>query len=160
MENTNQTEGNTFSISSQSTMLKGFLIFVLILLMLIPVPIILNLIDERSEYQENVINEIANKWSGKQIIYGPFLKIDYKETLISKEGKKAEDIKFHFVSADKNDFKGEIEANKKKRSLYEAIVYQSNLQISSSFPELTTIINQLEINQNQIRKISFCTCRS
>ena len=51
----------------ESILLKLFLIGVLTLLLLIPSSWIQELIAERQLRQEEVINEISDKWSGRQL---------------------------------------------------------------------------------------------
>ena len=86
LENEYQTE-NQSVYSQNKTMIKGFLVCLLVLGLLIPIPFILNLIEERQGNKEKVITEISDKWSGKQTIYGPFIEVTYMENVNDAQGK-------------------------------------------------------------------------
>ena len=150
MENQQQSEEKSSLTSSNSTLIKGFLVFVLTLIMLIPIPIILSLIEERTAYQEEVINEISNKWSGDQVLYGPFLWINYKVVTTNEKGNKIVTTESKFVSANSNSIKGNLNTSVKKRSLYETVVYQSNITIQSVFPNYEQILQNLSLDQEMI----------
>ena len=71
---TDKTTNNLF----QSNTFRLILIGLLTLVLLIPLLFVQNLVSERKERQESVVNEIANKWGGEVFFYGPILKIPYK----------------------------------------------------------------------------------
>lgn len=87
MENNNSNQETKIPINQNKTMIKGFIVGILTLCLLIPIPFILSLIQERQKYKEDVTSEISNKWSGKQTIYGPFIEITYSENSKNAEGK-------------------------------------------------------------------------
>ena len=66
----------------ESVLLKLVLIGILTLLLLIPSSWIQNLIWERQERQEEVIEEISDKWSGSQLLEGPVMVLPYKTIFI------------------------------------------------------------------------------
>ena len=59
--------------------IKGFLIGFLIILMLIPSAFIQNLVSERAQRQQEVVQEISSKWATHQTVVGPVLMIPYKD---------------------------------------------------------------------------------
>lgn len=61
------------SITARMLMV-GFLVIIL----LIPLAYINSLITERSMRQQDVVNEINEKWGNEVLVYGPILKLPYK----------------------------------------------------------------------------------
>lgn len=141
--------------NGMSMMTKGFIVFVLTLLMLIPIPFILNLIDERQQSQSEVIKEIGDKWSGKQLVYGPFIQINYVEKTTTEEGKRQLTNETIYVSANSNTINAEVKHSIKKRSLYEVVIYNSKMQLKSSFPTFEEMLASTGIARENIKDVKF-----
>ncbi|HEY4539303.1 MAG TPA: cell envelope integrity protein CreD [Faecalibacter sp.] len=150
MENHHQPIEKTKFNASNSTLLKGFFVFILTLILLIPIPIILSIIEERSNYQKQVVNEISTKWSGEQVLYGPYLWMNYKVISENEKGEKIEINESKFISANSNAVKGKVNTSVKKRSLYETVVYHSDLNLQSVFPKYEQILEHLNIQNAQV----------
>ena len=150
MENQFEEEIQQEVESSKSTMTKGLIILGLTLLMLIPIPFILNLIIERQESQEKVIKEISNKWSGSQVVYGPFIQI--KHNVIGKDQKGNQTIsqEISYVSANENWINAEVNNTIKRRNLYDVVVYDSKLNLKSSFPSYAKILIESGIKSENV----------
>ena len=136
--------------NSTSIMTKGLIILGLTLLMLIPIPFILNLIEERKESQESVVNEVASKWSGDQVIYGPFLQINYNQISKNGNGKDVISNESLYVSPNENYIKSDVNNSIKNRSLYDVIVYNAKLNLKSSFSNFDKIIAESNLDPNKI----------
>lgn len=150
----NQTDQHSEKmVDSKSTITKGIIIFVLTILMLIPIPIILNLIEERQEYQESVLKDISQKWSGSQVIFGPFVQITYINETIDPQGKVFTTTEYYYVSANENSIKADVKSSIKKRNLYEAIIYNSTINLSSSFPTYEKMIAELNLKASNITAV-------
>lgn len=70
---------------------KLIIIIGLIVLLLIPIFMIQNLIDERSELQQQVQADIAKSSSDEQQVIGPFIHAQYLET-VTVDGKTSEQL--------------------------------------------------------------------
>lgn len=125
------------SITARMLMI-GLLTIVLIL----PLSYIKELIQERMFRQQEVVNEINQKWGDEVFIYGPILKIPYKvhgtKTIINSETNKPEKeivtkIKHAYMFPEKLDIKSTINPQEKERGIYKTAVYQSEIKISGSF---------------------------
>ncbi len=136
--------------SSNKTMIKGVLVCLLVLAMLIPVPFILNLIEERQESKAKVINEISSKWSGKQTVYGPFVEIIYLEDIKDENGKTVKHQNVKYVSANDLTINGNIDTQLKSRSIYEAVVYNSKINIQSKFMSFEEMLTDAELSRENI----------
>ena len=75
MEKQQNKFGNWLKTSITARML---MIGILILVLLIPLSYIESLINERSNRQESMVNEISEKWGNEVLLYGPILKVPYK----------------------------------------------------------------------------------
>ncbi|MGV0831412.1 cell envelope integrity protein CreD [Empedobacter brevis] len=131
--------------SQNKTMIKGFLVCLLVLGLLIPIPFILNLIEERQGSKENVIAEISDKWSGKQTIYGPFVEITYVENVNNGQGKVVQQHVKKYVSANDLNMNGTIDTQLKSRSIYDAVVYNSKLNVNSKFMNYAEILKEIGV---------------
>ena len=149
LENEYQTE-NQSVYSQNKTMIKGFLVCLLVLGLLIPIPFILNLIEERQGNKEKVITEISDKWSGKQTIYGPFIEVAYMENVNDGQGKVVKQQMKKYVSANDLNINGTIDTQLKSRSIYEAVVYNSKLNINSKFKNYSEILAEMEVSPENV----------
>lgn len=141
---------NQLVYSQNKTMIKGFLVCLLVLGLLIPIPFILNLIEERQGNKEKVITEISDKWSGKQTIYGPFIEVTYIENVNDGQGKVVKQQVKKYVSANDLNINGTIGTQLKSRSIYEAVVYNSKLNINSKFKNYSDMLAEMEVSVENV----------
>jgi inner membrane protein len=120
-----------------SIMVKLFSIGFLILILLIPSSSIENLIYERQQRADEVIDEVADKWSNSQTISGPVLIIPYKKQEIIDRGKDGKEIREYvekaFFLPNQLRITGNVDPQVLHRGIFDAVVYQSSLDINSSF---------------------------
>jgi inner membrane protein len=108
--------------SSNKTLIKGIITGVLILVLLIPTFFISELVTERQERKEKIINEASNSWAGNQILSGPYLFIPYKN------GAQ------HIAILPENiDVKGDITPEDRQRSIYKVLLYKSVISGKGNF---------------------------
>lgn len=131
----------------------GFLLLVL----LIPLEFVKILIDERSYRQEEVIREINSKWGNEVLISGPILKIPYKtfkEVRLYDEDNKTYQtrtethIKHIYLLPDSLNITSDVTSLTRNRSIYESVVYTSDMQFSGNFPGID--FSDLDIDNNVI----------
>jgi inner membrane protein len=119
-----------------SLTLKIVLLGILGIFLLIPLEMIKSIIRERQQNSENVKKEIAFQWAGEQNIIGPVLNIP---VMIYPSKKDAEPyrIVYHLMPESLN-INGEIQTEKRYRSIYQAVVYTADLTLAGDFiiPEL------------------------
>ena len=121
----------------ESIMIKLISIGFLIIILLIPSSWIQDMIVERQQRAGQVIQEVADKWSGSQSISGPILVIPYRRQEIIDRGKDGKEIKEHIEKAfflpEQLDVKGNVKPEILHRGIFDAVVYESGLQIKSTF---------------------------
>lgn len=121
-----------------SLTIKMMMLAIMGLFLLVPLEMIKSIIRERQKNSENIKKEIAFQWAGQQTISGPVLNIPMK---IYPSGKDAEPYKsvFHLMPETLN-INGDVQTEKRHRSIYQAVVYTANLKLSGEFiiPEMNT----------------------
>jgi len=119
-----------------SLTIKIVLLAFLGLFLMIPLEMIQIIIKERQKTSEDVKKEIAFQWAGPQIISGPILNIPVKVFPAKKEAEPYM-VVYHIMPETLN-ITGKIQTEKRHRSIYQAVVYTTELDISGNFviPEL------------------------
>jgi inner membrane protein len=121
----------------ESIMIKLFSIGFLILILLIPSSWIEHLMIERQARADEVMEEVADKWSGSQTISGPVLVIPFKKQIVidrGKDGKEtSEIIEKAFFLPDNLDISGNVNPQILNRGIFDAVVYESSLNVNSIF---------------------------
>jgi inner membrane protein len=121
----------------ESIMVKLFSIGFLIIILLIPSSWIQDMIVERQMRAEQVMTEVADKWSGSQTISGPVLVIPYRKQEVIDHGKDGKEIREHIEKAyflpEDLDITGTIKPETLHRGIFDAVVYESPLEIKSAF---------------------------
>ncbi|PIE89862.1 MAG: cell envelope integrity protein CreD [Acidobacteria bacterium] len=144
-------QGNTHKMGDfvrNSATIKIFSIGFLVLILLIPTAMVSSIIREREERKDSVVQEINQKWGYRQIVSGPFFTVPYKSFYKDEQDKLQFSIVYLHILPDSLNISGAIEPHIRYRSIYEAILYNTRVNISGRFkiPEL----NQSNINPNNI----------
>ncbi|WP_298781726.1 cell envelope integrity protein CreD [uncultured Polaribacter sp.] len=131
----------------------GFLSFIL----MIPLMFIESLIRERSYHQKDVVNEISKQWGNEVAVYGPVLEVPYKvfrkKTITNKKTKEVsteiiEEIKYGYFFPDKLNVNSNINPEQKKRGIYSAAVFNSDILINGEFKNLN--FGKVEVEKENV----------
>ncbi len=143
MENTNTSSPNKFgnwlktSITARMLMV-GFLVIIL----LIPLAFINSLINERALRQNDVINEINEKWGNNVLVYGPILKIPYKSysestTYIEKTKSYLKETQTHtnyaYIFPETLNSIVKVNSKSLNRGNFESAVFTTNMHFSGYY---------------------------
>ncbi|MEI5985698.1 MULTISPECIES: cell envelope integrity protein CreD [Sphingobacterium] len=138
-----------FDRITQSVILKIFIIFFLTLIMLIPLNMINELIQERKGREAVVSQEIAMKWGQEQVISGPILAVPYditNETVeTTSDGTKRtvynNVTNYAFLMPNQVNIQAQVEPESRKRGIYETVVYTTQVKVNGDFAgfDLTTL---------------------
>ena len=144
MENTDRPQqqnkfSNWLKTSITARMLMvGFLIIIL----LIPLSYINSLIEERSFRQQDVVNEINDKWGNNVLVYGPMLKIPYKTyTETSTYNKKTKTylketqthINYAYIFPVQLDADVDVNSKTLSRGNFESAVFTTNMKFVGAY---------------------------
>jgi inner membrane protein len=136
MENTQfgENTGQPF-IAQQKTFMqryaygiKAILIGFLVLFLLIPATMTMGLISDREKLQNDATSEVSAKWGDEQTVVGPVLIVPYK----NDSGK----VNNAVFLPEKLNVNGQLLPEIRHRGIYEVALYNSQMQISGSFPTL------------------------
>ncbi|WKN45768.1 cell envelope integrity protein CreD [Tunicatimonas pelagia] len=116
-----------------SVTLRLISIGILVLLLLIPTAMIESLIHERSRYREDAIQNISSLWSNAQTIGGPILTVPYEVITVAEDNRTRRSVQYIHVLPDSLGIRVKILPEKRARGIYQAIVYQAQLQIEGTF---------------------------
>lgn len=120
---------------------KSLAIALLMLLLLIPIGMIGNSIDERKAYSETVVNDIARSSSYSQTLAGPVLVVPYNKTIhIWRSNEKQERYIEESIKEGELYFLPELyrvnsdmTTELRARGIYKALLYHTNNQIDGEF---------------------------
>ncbi len=121
-----------------SLTMKMMLLAFLGLFLLIPLEMIKSIIRERQKTSEDVKKEIAFQWAGQQVISGPVLNIPVRVFPSKKDAEPYISV-FHLMP-ESLSVRGNIQTEKRHKSIYQAVVYTAQLKTSGNFivPEMNT----------------------
>ncbi|WP_061247373.1 cell envelope integrity protein CreD [Leptospira noguchii] len=139
-----------FKIQS-SISLRILILGIMLGLLLIPINLVGSLVFERQERAGEVVGEMSSQWGGKQVVAGPFLVIPYQTireelredpTILEKidEGRKEISVQVHVTSdmyflPEKLNLETDLKAEKRKRGIYEAVLYHGNVKFQGNFKQ-------------------------
>lgn len=120
--------------------LKIFAIVVIGLLLMIPAMMVMGLINERKNTQMAAIDEVSSKWGYQQTLNGPYISIPYNKYL--KETDKKTNIdklikvtEYLHILPSELKIDGNLKPEKRNRSIYEVVVYNTGINFSGKFPK-------------------------
>ena len=116
-------------------LVKGFIIFIIFLLLQIPAMFVKDLVQEREARQKEAITEVSRKWAGKQTVAGPVLVLPYSEGPTKF---------FATFLPDSLSIDATVEPQEKYRGIYKIMLYNSSIRINGEFKELN--LSKLNIN--------------
>ena len=133
-----------FTIAAQLSRIPGFdiskrvvMLGILILIMLIPLTMIGDLVNERSNRRYEVEAQIAEQWGGYQTVSGPVLMIPYvtRSTYTRYDGSFGETVtdRTAYFLPDKLAIAAKMDSERRRRSLHDVLVYGSQIELSGSF---------------------------
>lgn len=136
------TENNGFkNWFGGSVLIKLALIGFLTLLLLIPSVLIQDLISERQSRQEEVIQEISDKWSGSQLVQGPVMVLPYKTTVREEDpntqkSSTREILTNIYILPETLNISSKAEPELLHRGIFDAVVYNSKIRVNGKFSAL------------------------
>ena len=131
----------------QKPITKVVFIGILVLILLIPMQMIKNLINERMRTAEDATREVYQSWSGPQTIAGAVLSLTLKTQTKDAEGKAKFEYNTYNILPNDLKINGNIATQELKRGIYEIVVYNAPLDITGNFvytDDLKNIIGSFE----------------
>lgn len=126
--NKNISQWVNYSVSA-----RIIIVGVLALLLLIPVQMVKELVNERASLKNSAVAEISQKWGAQQIIAGPILSVPYKTYAISEKGERVGTTAYAHFLPETLTINGSVLPQKRSRGIFDAVVYSSELNFSGKF---------------------------
>lgn len=104
---------------------KGLVLALLMLLFLLPVELLRGLVQERQWRQQEVVNEIGRLWGPEQTLVGPLLAVPVAEP----SGRRG----LVLLLPETLSVSGSLAPEVRRRGLFEALVYESALEVEARF---------------------------
>ncbi|WP_125562917.1 cell envelope integrity protein CreD [Pseudoalteromonas rubra] len=117
---------------TEKTGIKLAIIAAIILLLMIPIAMITDLIDERSASEYTVQQEIARSTSGTQALIAPFIYAEY-ETSTELDGVQTRIKHQRTLLPEQLTVQGTLDTFEKYRSIYKAQLYRADLTLTGHF---------------------------
>jgi inner membrane protein len=126
-----KTENNETGKWQNSLTLKMGLLAIMGLFLLIPLEMIKDIIRERQMTSEEIKKEISFQWAGQQTISGPVLNIPLLIYPSKTDAKPYRSV--YHIMPESLEIKGDVQTEKRHRSIYEAVVFTTDLAVSGEF---------------------------
>ena len=127
-----------------SILFKLGIITVIMLVLLIPSSWIQGLVTDREGYQQQIMQGVADKWSGSQLVQGPVLMLPYKKQVAAYNGGNPtyhEVIKTLYVLPQALQINANVKTKPYEHGVYNATIYNAGITVSGNFakPELADL---------------------
>ena len=116
-----------------SVLLKAAFIAGLVLVLLIPLFVVQAMVSERESRRAAVEAEIIQSRGGEQAVGGPVLTIPFVVRTKDAAGRVVESTDRLHVLPDALTVEGSVDAERRRRGIYEAVVYDTTLHVSGSY---------------------------
>jgi inner membrane protein len=132
-------------IDTDSLTFRGLTVAALILLMLVPVDMVRGVVDERNALYQGVVQQVGAEWGGEQTVIGPILLIPFTERwstqeTVQSDGRDVRQIRHEatrddvlVVLPDALHIEASLDAERRQRGIYEAMVYTSQIALKGRF---------------------------
>jgi inner membrane protein len=134
------TTSSTFNKINQwarnSISLKLMVIGLFVLILLIPSELVQSLISEREATRNETISEIWRTWGDRQVLAGPVISVPVVTNKSVAGGTIESTTRFLHFLPENLSVSGEVAPIKRYRSIYEVVLYSSNLTLQGNFKPL------------------------
>ncbi len=143
---TMETSNETAVPAGQSNriMIKGLMTGALILVMMIPTFFVQQLVTEREQRQKEVVKEVSSKWAAPQVVSGPYLVVNYRDSFVNNESRVVPMRKQLILLPEQLEVNGELFPEERPRSIYKVLLYKTSLALKGSFKPAWTADIQLD----------------
>lgn len=145
---TQETIKKTGDFIRSSATIKIFSIGIIVLILLIPTSMISSMMKERESRRDSVVQEINAKWGNSQTIAGPFFTIPYKSFYKDEKEKLKFNIHYLHILPEQLNISGQIDPQIRYRSIYEAVLYNSQIKVDGNFT--IPVLNQSNIEVENV----------
>ena len=123
-----------------SVLLKAAFITGLVLVLLVPLLVVRGMVAERENRRAGAEAEIIRSRGGEQAVGGPVLTIPFVVRTTNDKGRVIVSTDRLHVLPDSLTVEGSVDAERRRRGIYEAVTYDTTLHVSGSYtvPDFAT----------------------
>lgn len=133
---------------NETLTIRGAIVAVIALLMLIPLALMQDVVNERDSLYRGVLYDIANTWGKQQLLQGPVLVVPFLEKHVSKEtttdeqGREKVKAKTKYLTKYAINLPKELNIDvtlseqHRKRGIYKSLVYNAGISLTGNFDRL------------------------
>ena len=133
---------------NETLTIRGAIVAVIALLMLIPLALMQDVVNERNSLYRGVLYDIANTWGKQQLLQGPVLVVPFiekhvsKETTTDEQGREKVKTKTKYLTKYAVNLPKELNIDvtlveqHRKRGIYKSLVYKSDISLAGNFDKL------------------------
>jgi inner membrane protein len=125
---TNITQWVRYSVSFRIAVVGA-----LAVLLLIPVALVKDIMNERESTKREAIAEISQKWGERQTVAGPILSVPYKKYVVSEKGERVSITEYAHFLPETLFIDGTLTPQIRSRGIFSTAVYSSELRFSGNF---------------------------
>jgi len=103
------------------------------MVLMIPAVMISSLLYERQLRRDSVVSEINQKWGNRQVITGPFITVPFETFYTDENNKQIVQTNYLNILPENLNISGEMTPHIRYRSIYEAVLYNTQLSINGNF---------------------------
>jgi inner membrane protein len=118
---------------TRSPILKSVLVGSLIFLLLVPLAMVRNLIDERQGARTDALQEVSEKWGASQCLGGPVLIVPYLVRTIDTRGQALVTRQYATLLPRNLEIEGELTPEIRYRGIFEIPLYAAHLDFRGAF---------------------------
>lgn len=134
----------------ENIFVKISFIVILILILVVPTFMVERLIKERNHRQRDSVREVSDKHARSQTISGPILTIPY--AIPREDGKGDRSVGNFHILPDQLEIKGALNPEKRKRGMYETVVYGSSIHVEGIFDHIDLNASNLKMEHLKLSK--------
>ncbi len=132
----NSTFGKINQWARNSISLKLSVIGLFVLILLIPSEMVQSLIRERETTRNEAISEIWRTWGDKQVLAGPVVSVPVVSLKSMPNGTVESSTRYLHFLPENLSFSGKVVPLRRYRSIYEVVLYSSDLTVKGNFKPL------------------------
>ena len=123
---------------SKSIELRLVTIAIITVILMIPLAIIADLVNDRSITREETLFSIGEEWSGQQTLLGPVIVVPFSNAdfVTTTGGEPIPAVRYAYFLPDTLTVTGTITPEIRYRGIYQTILYTADLTLSGAFPEI------------------------
>ncbi len=118
----------------QSPFVRVLFLAGLTLLFVVPLFLVQLLVGEREARLRSALAEMGAAWGRPQTVVGPLLALPVRQTITEADGKTRTCIRTAYFLPSELKVDGTLAPERRRRGLFEAVLYRAELTLSGSFP--------------------------